>query len=580
MSEDPKTVWKKQWKGPGGLLLWLLLLMAGSFVVFFCIGLVSGMQNNVGTMALFALLYSVGLAGAGFLGVMFIKWLCHWKNLRRFLFGLACLITLIALFYAEEDWRGWHAWNSFKRQWEAKGEKFDLVNFAPSPVPDNENFALTPVVASSYEAVLDKTGREVRPRNTNVVNRLDMPLVADYSDGPTNGSGNWERGTLTDLNWWQNYYRNLAAKTNLFPVAPEPQSPAQDVLLALSKYDSTIEALREASRLPDSRFPLEYNKDDSAMILLPHLAPLKSATLTLRLRAIAELRAGESDQALSDVKLMLYLNQSIRSEPFLISHLVRLAMTDITLQPIYEGLAEHKWSDAQLADLDAELAKLDYLADYEYSMRGERDLGVSNIEYLRRSRDFQILDYTSGRYHPHSSFLLHLIPASFFYRNELAIARMHQQWTLPMVDLQNRIVSPELVRRNNAAANKELRHFSAYNILARMLFPAISNAVEKFARGQSDVDLARVAIALERYRLANGRYPDSLDALAPDYLKEVPHDIINGQPLHYRLTNDGQFVLYSVGWNDRDDGGVVGLSRNGKGLDYRKGDLVWRYPQK
>ena len=47
-------------------------------------------------------------------------------------------------------------------------------------------------------------------------------------------------------------------------------------------------------------------------------------------------------------------------------------MLQITLQPIYEGLAEHQWSDAQLAELDAELAKLDFLADYELSMRGER----------------------------------------------------------------------------------------------------------------------------------------------------------------------------------------------------------------
>jgi len=31
-----------------------------------------------------------------------------------------------------------------------------------------------------------------------------------------------------------------------------------------------------------------------------------------------------------------------------------------------------------------------------------------------------------------------------------------------------------------------------------------------------------------------------------------------GQPLHYRRANAGQFVLYSVGWNERDDGGVVG----------------------
>ena len=81
-----------------------------------------------------------------------------------------------------------------------------------------------------------------------------------------------------------------------------------------------------------------------------------------------------------------------------------------------------------------------------------------------------------------------------------------------------------------------------------------------------------MAIALERYRLAHGEYPESLDVLAPQFMAKLPHDIINGQPLHYRRTSDGQFVLYSVGWNETDDGGVVGFtkSRHGRGQSPRR----------
>jgi hypothetical protein len=49
--------------------------------------------------------------------------------------------------------------------------------------------------------------------------------------------------------------------------------------------------------------------------------------------------------------------------------------------------------------------------------------------------------------------------------------------------------------------------------------------------------------------------------------------------LHYRRTADGQFALYSVGWNETDDGGVVGLNKDG-GVDINQGDWVWRYPAK
>ncbi len=205
---------------------------------------------------------------------------------------------------------------------------------------------------------------------------------------PTNGIGSWTQGMTSDLKVWQNYYRALAAKTNLFPVPPQPQSPAADVLLALSKYDSAIEELRLAGRRPESRFPLNYDADPPTLILLPHLAVLKRCSQVLQLRAIAELQNGQAQQALDDVKLMLRLTESVRTEPFLISHLVRIAMVQIALQPIWEGLVGHKWSDAQLAELNQELARLDFLADYEFSMRGERALSIASIEHLRRKRDF------------------------------------------------------------------------------------------------------------------------------------------------------------------------------------------------
>ena len=128
-------------------------------------------------------------------------------------------------------------------------------------------------------------------------------------------------------------------------------------------------------------------------------------------------------------------------------------------------------------------------------------------------------------------------------------------------------------RTTSVVASTE--HANPFNLMEDCSCPHLAGAVKKFAYGQESVDLARVAIALERYRLAHGEYPESLDALAPQFMKQIPHDIINGQPLHYRRTSDGQFVLYSVGWNETDDGGVVVFTEGGR-VDSRKGDWVWR----
>jgi len=64
------------------------------------------------------------------------------KIVVRILIVLAGLAILVSFFYAEEDWRGWHAWQKFKREWEAKGEKFDFASVIPPSVPDDQNFAL------------------------------------------------------------------------------------------------------------------------------------------------------------------------------------------------------------------------------------------------------------------------------------------------------------------------------------------------------------------------------------------------------------------------------------------------------
>jgi hypothetical protein len=55
----------------------------------------------------------------------------------------------------------------------------------------------------------------------------------------------------------------------------------------------------------------------------------------------------------------------------------------------------------------------------------------------------------------------------------------------------------------------------------------------------------------------------------------VPHDVISGQPLKYRREADSQFVLYSVGWNETDDGGVAGIDKDGA-VDTQSGDWIWR----
>lgn len=101
--------------------------------------------------------------------------------------------------------------------------------------------------------------------------------------------------------------------------------------------------------------------------------------------------------------------------------------------------------------------------------------------------------------------------------------------------------------------------------------------MEQFvAYNQTLANEAQVACALERYRLAHGEYPETLDVLAPQFIAKLPHDLIGGHPLIYRPTADGKFLLYSIGWNEKDDGGQDSPKTKNGGTDYMRGDWVWQ----
>ncbi|HTQ50787.1 MAG TPA: hypothetical protein VMJ12_08745 [Candidatus Acidoferrales bacterium] len=601
MNDEPKSIWRKSWKGPSGFFFFWLLILVAAFVIIFSIGLLIQMTSSITDLVLMATIWASVIAVAGFLIGSFIRWVCHWRNFRRFLFGLACFVTLIALFYAEEDWRGKHDWEAYKRAGAAKGEHYDMAGIAPSPVPDDQNFAMSPVWIAEIKDLFQNEpklaeewyGKRIYSEEvSNLLTRLPVSVsglvgtnwVYHSSPTPEVASG-WATARMISLQPWQSYYRELE-RTNPdanIPTTPQPQSPAADVLLALSKFDPVIEKLRQDSTRPYSRFPLEYNKDNPADIWLSHLATVKRYAQVLHLRAIAELQDNQSEKSLADIRLMLRLSDSIQTEPILISHLVRIAIVNLALQPVWEGLEEHKWSDKQLAELSTELAGFNFLADYKLAIRGERNCNVGVIEFLQR-QNLRHLRETFGDFGENehslwnlSAILYYLCPNGWFYQNELHICQFYENWYLPLVNEKDGTVSPAAADAVDDAVGRELSHRTADNFFELWLLPALGNAVKKFAYAQESVDLARVAVSLERYRLAHGEYPESLDAVAPQFIDKLPHDIINAQPLHYRRTAGDQFILYSVGWNETDDGGVVVLDKGSSGrVDFNHGDWVWR----
>ena len=110
---------------------------------------------------------------------------------------------------------------------------------------------------------------------------------------------------------------------------------------------------------------------------------------------------------------------------------------------------------------------------------------------------------------------------------------------------------------------------------------------QSVAEAEAERRVVITALALERYRGRYNRYPETLQALAPEFLKSVPTDFVTGQPLHYRVEEGGHFLLYSVGLDCVDNGGKIKTRPAGEeeftrmrnpNLAVGESDIVWPLP--
>ena len=509
------------------------------------------------------------------------------RFLIRCFFGLAWLAVLVVLFYVEENWRGARALEIYKRQLVAKGATLDWKSFVPPPVPDSDNFAMTPFLAPLFDFVPGtQTWRDINARNDAMSFAKNFPTIPF--------EGGWRVGNRINLTAWGNEPRTKrkgrTAESDQSST-PDRAKAASAILAALAEYEAVIEELRTASRRSQSRFNVGYDNDDLYGILLPHLALIKKACQILTARSAAHLAIGQAEPAFNDVMLMLKLAATLKSEPFLISQLVRVAALQMAMQVIWEGFAGRQWSDGQLGALQVRLQEFNLLEDLKRSLEGERAGANWSINQVRVRRDLENLGgldmgdgQVSNDWMRESAVVYKVCPAGWYYLEQLNYNRMFDDWIVTGFSAPDRRVYSKMCednRRQMAAALSSpliLKH----RVLSSLLLPALSGTITKFALAQNAVDEAVVVCALERFRLSNGKYPESLDALAPQFISKLPHDIINGEPLKYRRIDDGKFVLYSVGWNEVDDGGAIARTQGSpnKVQDITQGDWVWPFPER
>jgi hypothetical protein len=495
--------------------------------------------------------------------------------LRWLLFANVALVTLVALFYAVENFRGRRAWELYRRDAEARRVSLNFADHIPPAVPDGQNAANVPLVHSWFA---EKTrGRGDRLLWPDLFERAEVLIANDRSKS---------KRRLTDFAAWQQAFTiaetNSRAKSSEIlrasRSAEEQSQAARDVLATLKIYEPALDEFRIAMKRPQMRYPVQYDTDTPFSILLPHLASIKGVCALLSLRASANLAAGHSDVAFDDVRMGLRFVDSLEPERFLISELTRIACFHIIMQPVWEGMVQHRWTEPQLKTFQEQFERYDWMPGLARSLRTERAAGIAAIDWIKQKGSGKRLNALGGTEGTANAgragmSLVALMPRGWWDMEKVSYAQLID--TLGAnVESASR---PGAVAGNQLGEPESLRHgLSAlwhHEIMANLLLPALDKAHRRFCATQVETAEAAVACALERERTLNGSYPQSLDALMPKFLVRVPVDFVSSAPFRYRVDGNG-YVLYSVGWNQQDDNGRPGKTM----FDEKDGDWIWQVP--
>ena len=132
-----------------------------------------------------------------------------------------------------------------------------------------------------------------------------------------------------------------------------------------------------------------------------------------------------------------------------------------------------------------------------------------------------------------------------------------------MLESRKGILDPQSGERE---AKKLAEKIPRTALLTRLSAPALANLARKLHEVEVSLDLALLGLSAEKFRIANGHYPQGLAEIP--WEGKLPRDPFTGGDLHYK-EEGGNLLIYSVGPDLVDNRGNPRKSAKGEK------DIVW-----
>ncbi len=336
-----------------------------------------------------------------------------------------------------------------------------------------------------------------------------------------------------------------------------PEEVDQAVAAQLERLSPELATIDRLLDYEGGRFPTKI-APNPVNTLLPHLSQLRTATRLKSSQTTYRAMHDDTASLIDDVSVMRRCGRLLEDEPFLISALVRVACDSLTVSTIEDVCAHATLTPEQLTQLEQQLAAMASENRMYWGMLGERGFFIGAADWFRKTGDL------SGAGGPTLRVTTKLPGLrGWLMRDQATGLRLFNRIIRVLEDPERRL---QVARETDAELEKlgDLSFF--WSPMTRQLMPSVARSLELDLRLTAQARCAQTALAIERYRIDNGLFPQQLDQLMPRYLDCVPTDPFDRKPLRYRVDDDA-VIAYSVGEDMTDNGGEVEQRTTGSRRD-------------
>jgi hypothetical protein len=323
---------------------------------------------------------------------------------------------------------------------------------------------------------------------------------------------------------------------------------------SLASHEEAIRVARGLIRYGRGRYDLRLPTNPLSLSFRFE-QDVREVTSLLHLDSDRRILDGNANEAVEDIRAILAAARAIGDAPTMMGQLFHIAVDAIAVNRLQRLLA--MCDDVSGLDgLERQLADEAREPAVSHGMKGERAFVVAFFEGLASNRI------------PLDEALSEMERFENVFAGSTSRKRRSAYWYRPKVArdgayylrIMNRLcrVSDRPLHEQADAyrqATEDAKLHTGDTLIVNFL-PTVEKVFQAMQRGRAQLDCARLAIAVERFRQANKRWPASLNEVPFDLLPAVPIDPYDGQPIRFRRTDTG-VVVYTLGQNLIDDGGAV-----------------------